>query len=357
MTFNYLVNLVILSILIMAKVDFKDLDLEEANAFIEKSGLETYRAEQIRRWIFGHQVESFQEMTNISKELRNYLNSFCIISKLRPVKTELSVDGTKKFLFELEDSNKIESVLIPERGHYTACISTQVGCAMGCTFCLTAKQGLIRNLKSSEIVNQVIQISKSMDEPDKLTNIVFMGMGEPLANFEAVKRAIKNIISQDALNFSRRRVTLSTCGLVPEIERLGKELPINLAISLNAADDRTRNLLMPINRKYPLRRLIETLTHFPLSKGRRITFEYILIKDINDRLSDANNLIRLLKNISAKINLIPFNHYNGSPFLAPDEGEILAFRDELIRKNYTVMIRKSKGSDISAACGQLRTGP
>ena len=340
----------------MKKVDFKDLDLEETNDWMEKRGLEPYRAQQVRSWIFCHQAESFQEMTNLSKELRSFLTSFFAISQLKAIKTQASLDGTKKYLFELEDGNRIESVLIPERGHYTACISSQVGCAMGCAFCLTAKQGLIRNLKSSEIVNQVIQIMKSMDEPEKLTNIVFMGMGEPLANFEAVKKAVQNIISQDALNFSHRRVTLSTCGLIPQIERLGRELPINLAISLNAADDTTRNLLMPINRKYPLGKLIEALRVYPLSRGRRVTFEYTLIRDINDRPVDARSLARLLKNIRAKINLIPFNHYSGSPFNSPDKRRIVEFQKELIGKHLTATIRKSKGSDISAACGQLQTG-
>ncbi len=294
-------------------------------------------------------------MTNISKELRNYLSLNTIITKLKITKTEISLDGTKKVLFELEDGNRIESVLIPEKNHFTACISSQVGCAMGCNFCLTAKQGFIRNLKSSEIINQVIQIRELLAQPEKLTNIVFMGMGEPLANFEAVKKAVKNIISPDALNFSRRRVTLSTCGLVPEIEKLGNDLPVNLAVSLNAGDDKTRNYLMPINKTYPLKTLIETLKQFPLRKGGRITFEYILIRGINDRLSDAATLARLLKNIRAKINLIPFNRYDGSTFKEPDEKKVLAFQDELIRKNYTVMIRKSKGADISAACGQLIT--
>jgi 23S rRNA (adenine2503-C2)-methyltransferase len=339
----------------MIKVDLKDLDLNETKALVKKIGLETYKAKQIRQWIFCHKATSFEDMTNISKELRSYLSSSCIISQIKITKTDISLDGTKKVLFELEDGNKIESVLIPERNHFTACISSQVGCAMGCKFCLTARQGFIRNLKSSEIINQVIQIRELLDQPEKLTNIVFMGMGEPLANFEAVKKAVNNIISPGALNFSRRRVTLSTCGLVPEIERLGKDLPINLAVSLNAGDDKTRNILMPINKKYPLTRLIETLQRFPLHKGRRITFEYILIKDINDKLSDATNLERLLKNLRAKINLIPFNRYNGSPFEEPDEKRILAFQDELIRKNYTVTIRKSKGADISAACGQLIT--
>ncbi len=340
----------------MEKVDFKDLDLEETRRLVEKIGLEHYRAEQIRRWIFCHQARSFEEMTNLPTELRSYLNSHASIGQLAVGKAETSVDGTKKFLFELEDGNSIESVLIPEKDHYTACISSQVGCAMGCKFCLTAEQGLTRNLKCSEIIDQVTHIRQTMDQPVKLRNIVFMGMGEPLANYEAVKRAVGNIIAADALNYSRRRVTLSTCGLVPGIERLGRELPINLAVSLNAADDKTRDLLMPINRKYPLKVLMETLRRFPLPQGRRITFEYILIGGINDRLSDAAGLTRLLGHIRAKINLIPFNTYDGSPFEAPDEDRVLAFQDELMRKNLTVTIRKSKGSDISAACGQLRTG-
>jgi 23S rRNA (adenine2503-C2)-methyltransferase len=340
----------------MEKIDLKDLDLEETNEWIEQCGLEPYRSQQIRRWIFAHQVESFQEMTNLSKELRSFLASQFDISTVKVIKTQNSRDGTKKFLFELEDRHRIESVLIPEKRHYTACLSSQVGCAMGCAFCLTAKQGFIRNLKSPEIVNQVIRIKKSMDEPEKLTNIVFMGMGEPLANFEAMKKAVRNILSEDALNFSPRRVTISTCGLIPGIEKLGRELPVNLAISLNAADDTTRSLLMPINRRYPLVKLIEVLRAYPLSSGRRITFEYILIRDINDRPSDARRLARLLKNIRAKINLIPFNYYSGSPFHPPDEERILEFQRELIGKHLTATIRHSKGGDISAACGQLSTG-
>jgi len=339
----------------MKKTDLKDLDLAEMDEWVEKRGLEGYRSHQIRRWIFGHQAESFQEMTNLSKELRSFLASSCDISHLNLVKTENSHDGTRKYLFELEDGNRIESVLIPERDHDTACISSQVGCAMGCAFCLTARQGLTRSLKSSEIINQVIQIRKSMDEPEKLTNIVFMGMGEPLANFDAVKKAVHNMISEDGLNFSHRRVTLSTCGLIPQIERLGRELPINLAISLNAADDATRNVLMPINRRYPLSRLIETLRRYPLARGRRITFEYILIGDINDSRADARRLTRLLRDVRAKINLIPFNDYPGSPFQPPERKTVLEFQQEVIGRHLTATIRDSKGSDISAACGQLTT--
>jgi 23S rRNA (adenine2503-C2)-methyltransferase len=340
----------------MHKLDFKDLDLEETKLWVKERGLEAYRAEQIRRWVFRHQAQSFQSMTTLSKEVRKFLDAHAVISQLALVKTEASRDGTEKFLFELYDGNRIESVLIPERDHVTACISSQVGCAMGCRFCLTARQGLSRNLKSSEIVNQIIQIQQSMGQPQKLTNIVLMGMGEPLANYRAVTRAIRNIISSDGLNFSRRRVTLSTCGLVPGIQRLGKELPINLAVSLNAADDDTRNQLMPINTKYPLKQLIGSLMAFPLQKGRRITIEYILIKDVNDRLSDAANLARLLSKLKAKVNLIPFNPFQGSAFEEPHEETIRAFQDELIRANYTAIIRQSKGWDISAACGQLSTG-
>jgi len=340
----------------MAKVDFKDLDLEETKLWVKEHGLEAYRAEQISQWVFRHQAQSFQSMTTLSKELRKFLDAHAVISQLALVKTEASVDGTEKFLFELDDGNRIESVLIPERDHVTACISSQVGCAMGCRFCLTARQGLSRNLKTSEIVNQVIQIRQLMGQPQKLTNIVLMGMGEPLANYRAVTRAIRNIISSDGLNFSRRRVTLSTCGLVPGIQRLGEELPINLAVSLNAADDDTRNRLMPINKKYPLKQLIGALMAFPLQKGRRITIEYILIKDVNDRLSDASNLARLLSKLKAKVNLIPFNPFEGIGFEAPHEETIQAFQDELIRANYTAIIRQSKGRDISAACGQLSTG-
>jgi 23S rRNA (adenine2503-C2)-methyltransferase len=340
----------------MNKVDLKDLDLEETTNLIESYGIEPYRAEQIRKWIFGRRVESFQEMTNISKELRRFLDSRCDLSSLKVVETQSSFDGTKKYLFELEDGHKIESVLIPEQGHYTACISSQVGCAMGCAFCCTGKQGLFRNLKSSEIVNQVIQIKRFMDEPERLTNIVFMGMGEPLANFEAVKKAVRNILSPEALNFSRRRVTISTCGIVPMIARLGREIPINLAVSLNAADDATRSLLMPINRRYPLAELIEALRVYPLQKGRRITFEYVLIKDMNDGPEDARRLARLLSAIRSKINLIPFNQYSGSPFQPPDEERVLEFQQELIAKRLTATIRHSKGGDISAACGQLSTG-
>jgi 23S rRNA (adenine2503-C2)-methyltransferase len=244
-------------------------------------------------------------------------------------------------------------VLIPEEDHFTVCISSQAGCAMGCLFCSTAKQGLKRNLSASEIIDQVIQVRKSMDVPDRLTNIVLMGMGEPLANYSKVVKAVGNLISADGMNFSHRKVTLSTCGLAPRIRALGRDTTINLAISLNAADDETRSFLMPVNRKHPLESLISACRDFPLPNRRMITFEYILINDINDRQRDALKLTRLLSGLRAKINLIPLNFLPGSEMSAPPMERILRFQEILHENNFTVIVRKSRGSDIQAACGQL----
>ncbi len=224
---------------------------------------------------------------------------------------------------------------------------------MDCRFCLTAKQGLKRNLTASEIVDQVIHVKRSMDDPDRLTNIVFMGMGEPLANYEAVKRAVINLMDDGGLNFSRRKITLSTCGLVPQMERWGREMNIKLAVSLNAADDNTRSLLMPINNKYPLKSLLGACKGLPLPKGERITFEYILIREINDRDEDAWNLAEVLKGIRAKINLIPLNPHQETSMSPPSMEKIRQFQDILLKRYYTAIIRKSRGSDILAACGQL----
>ena len=232
-------------------------------------------------------------------------------------------------------------------------MSSQVGCAMDCRFCFTAKQGLRRNLTPSEIVEQVIHVKRSIPSPDQLRNIVFMGMGEPLANYDAVKKAMTNLLNDDGLNFSKRRITLSTCGLVPYIKRLGHEMDIKLAVSLNASNDETRDQLMPINKRYPLKKLLEACRTFPLPKGERITFEYVLIKDINDRDRDARNLVRLLTGIPAKINLIPLNPHKGTQMSPPSKEIVRRFQDILLEKHFTAIIRESKGNDILAACGQL----
>ncbi len=335
------------------KIDLKGLDAQETENWFRELGLEMYRARQIRQWLFKRLAGSYEEMTNLSKSLRALLEKNAPISHLQRIKTQVSSDGTEKHLFKLEDGHFIESVLIPERDHYTLCISSQAGCAMDCRFCLTAKQGLKRNLTSSEIIDQVIQVKRSIGNPDRLTNIVFMGMGEPLANYEAVKKAVINLMNESGMNFSRRRITLSTCGVVPYMKRLGDEVNIKLAISLNAPDDETRNLLMPINRKYPLNSLLRACRTFPLPKGERMSFEYILIKEINDTDKDALKLAKLLSGLRTKINLIPLNPHRGTHMSPPSLDRILRFQDILLKRHFTTIIRKSRGRDILAACGQL----
>ena len=335
------------------KADIKGWDLGETEKWAVRSGLKPYRGRQIRHWLLAKLVESPQEMTNIPKEIRDLAEKELLLNPLKTVRTEQSEDGTVKFLFELADGPFIESVLIPERDHVTLCISSQAGCAMGCRFCLTGRQGLKRNLSPSEIIEQVIQVKRTLDQPEQLRNIVFMGMGEPLANYDAVVRALKNLISQDGMNFSHRKITVSTCGLAPQIKRLGLDISVNLAVSLNAADNETRDLLMPVNRKYPLESLMAACREFPLPNRRMITFEYILIKGKNDRDKDVENLSRLLSGLRAKINLIALNPHPGLNMEPPSMERIVRFREMLAEKKFTVILRKSKGSDISAACGQL----
>ncbi len=333
--------------------DLKGLDARETEAWAESQGLKAYQGRQIRHWLFKKLADSFQEMTDLSKPLRSVLEGKVRINHLEKVKTLTSDDTTQKYLFRLSDGHFIESVLIPEEDHFTVCISSQAGCAMGCLFCSTAKQGLKRNLRASEIIDQVIQVRKSMDVPDRLTNIVLMGMGEPLANYDAVIKAVGNLVSGDGMNFSHRKITLSTCGLVPQMRRLGKDITINLAISLNAANDETRGFLMPVNRKYPLKSLMSACKDFPLPNRRMLTFEYILINDINDRPQDAEKLTKLLSGLRAKINLIPLNPFPDSEMSTPPMERILRFQEILIENHFTAIIRKSRGSDIQAACGQL----
>ncbi len=334
--------------------DIKNLNKEQLGAWLAENGIKPYRAGQIFKWVFSHQVDQFNSMTDLGQELREKLAANFVISRLETEKIETSQDGSQKYLFRLSDGNHIETVLIPEKKHDTLCISCQVGCAMGCRFCLTATGGLIRNLTIGEIVSQVRDIKKHIGT-QPLSNIVLMGMGEPLANYDNVVQAIRILTDRDfGLEFSTRRVTLSTAGLVPEMLQLGKDVSVNLAISLNATDNETRNRLMPINRKYPLEMLLEACRKYPLAPRKRITFEYILIREINDSPDDALRLSKLLRPIKAKINLIPFNEHSGSLFQRPDEKTILAFQDILVQHHYTAIIRNSKGRDISAACGQLR---
>ena len=336
------------------RIDIKELTKDQLVLWLERRGLKSYRATQIFKWVYLHQADTFEMMTDLGKETRNLLSHHFLINRLEKAQTETSVDGSIKYLFKLEDGKHVESVLIPEKNHYTICISSQVGCAQGCRFCLTAKSGFVRNLTKGEIISQVRDISNQIDGSKRLSNIVLMGMGEPLANYHNVINAVNIITDNDTgLGISKRRLTISTAGLIPRLDDLGRDTAINLAISLNATDNKTRDMLMPINRKYPIEKLLEACSKYPLMPHRRITFEYILIKGINDSLDDAKRLVKLLRPIRAKINLIPFNTFPGSNFQRPEESAILNFKDILNKNNFTAIIRHSKGQDISAACGQL----
>ncbi|MBN1904384.1 MAG: 23S rRNA (adenine(2503)-C(2))-methyltransferase RlmN [Deltaproteobacteria bacterium] len=335
------------------KTDLNSLSKEETIEWVKGLGIEPYRAGQIRQWLFQKMATSFDEMTNISVTVREKLKEKAFITSIEKVKTLVSEDTTEKYLFRLHDGNLIESVLIPEKDHFTICISSQAGCAMGCTFCHTARQGFKRNLTAGEIIEQVIETQRGMTDPDKLSNIVLMGMGEPLANYDAVITAINNLIDQNTISFSHRKITLSTCGLVPNIIRLGKDSPVNLAVSLNAGDDETRNRIMPINKTYNLKSLISACKEFPLPSRKMITFEYILIKGVNDSPADALKVAKLLRGVRAKINLIPLNPGPDPTMCAPSWDEMVSFQEILAENQYTVIIRKSKGQDILAACGQL----
>ena len=334
--------------------NIKELSHEQLLLWLGERGIAPYRATQILKWVYLRQADRFDVMTDLGKDIRELLSSHFTIRRLEKVLVETSRDGSEKYLFKLADGEHIESVLIPEKGHHTLCISTQVGCAQGCKFCLTAKSGFIRNLTQGEIISQALDIRNDIAVPHSLSNIVFMGMGEPLANYRNVMSAVRIITNGEyGLNFSNRKVTISTAGIIPKLSDLGQDIQVGLAISLNAADNKTRSMLMPINRKYPLEKLIEACRRYPLPPRQRITYEYILIKGVNDSPEDAKCLARLLRRVRAKINLIPFNEYEGSDFRRSDESVIQKFRELLVKSNYTVIIRHSKGQDISAACGQL----
>lgn len=334
----------------MDKTDIKNLSLDDLEGFLLGLGKERYRAKQIFKWLYQKGAGSFEEMTNLSKEFRRELAERAAISMLTPERVEVSSDGTKKYLFLLEDGASVESVLIPEEGRATLCISSQVGCAMGCRFCLTGTFNLQRNLQCSEIVNQVCAIRES----ENITNVVLMGMGEPLANLSNVVRALNILISPDGFQISNRRVTVSTCGLVPEMESLGRAVTVNLAVSLNATTDEQRDILMPINKKYPIAALLDACRNFPLPNRRMITIEYVMIRGLNDSLDDAKRLVKLLRGIPVKVNLIPFNEFDGCDFRSPLQEAIDHFHRYLLDKNITVITRASRGGDISAACGQLK---
>ena len=340
-----------------SKIDIKDLSRQQLADWLDARGQRTFRTDQILRWVYLRQTDGFETMTNLGKPLRAELAAAFVNPRL-PVENEaVSDDGSRKLLFRLPDGQHIETVLIPEKDHYTLCISSQVGCRQGCRFCMTAKGGWMRNLSAGEIVSQVRDVQHRVaaqgDMP--LTNIVFMGMGEPLDNYANVVQALEAITNGDwGLKFSTRRVTISTAGLVPGLADLGRDTKVNLAVSLNATEDDTRSRLMPLNRKYPIADLMAACSRYPLPPRRKITFEYILMKGVNDSLADARRLVKLLRPVKAKVNLIPFNEHPGSDFKRPDTNRIRQFQELLAAHHYTAIVRHSKGQDIGAACGQLR---
>jgi 23S rRNA (adenine2503-C2)-methyltransferase len=294
-------------------------------------------------------------MTNISKQARKLLSEKAVIDVLKLVKVEESSDGTRKYLFELSDGNRIESVFIPERDWNTLCVSTQVGCPVGCTFCLTAKDGFTRNLTAAEIVDQYIHVQRDVGEGRRISNVVFMGMGEPLLNFDNVKKAVEIMTHRDMLDLSTRKITISTVGIVPGIERMAKEMnKVKLAVSLHATTDEVRERLVPLNRKYSIKDIMRALRRYPADNIRRIMIEYVMLKDVNDSLADAKRLVRLVKGIPVKVNLIPFNYYPGALFKPTPREKIEAFQRVLWDHNIAAFIRDSRGQDISAACGMLR---
>jgi 23S rRNA (adenine2503-C2)-methyltransferase len=324
-------------------------------------GIKPFRANQIFTWIYHKGVRSLDQMTNISKDFRKTLGENFYIKLPEIEKRVPSKDGSIKYLFRLEDDEVVESVWMPNGDRKTLCISTQVGCRLACTFCNTATLGLQRNLTSAEIIGQIMAVKddREKDSPDPLkengvTNVVIMGMGEPLDNYGPVVDSVRLMISPEAMKISTRKVTLSTSGLVDKIKKFQTEgLHVNLAISLNASEDETRSKIMPINKKYPIKVLMDTLREYPLKPSRRLTFEYVLLGGINDSLEDAMRVEKLLKGIPSKVNLIPFNSFDESGYAEPDRDKVLEFQNYLLSKNITVFIRVNRGADILGACGQL----
>jgi 23S rRNA (adenine2503-C2)-methyltransferase len=334
--------------------DLAELDIPELEAALESRGYERFHARQIYRWIYKRGVTDVSKMTDLSRSLRDHLEAEFILSTPKVVGDDLSVDGTRKFVFELADGRRIESVFIPDTPSMTFCISTQVGCAMACGFCLTGKMGLVRHLTAGEIAGQVRVLAAATGMLDRPFNIVLMGMGEPLHNYDNTMKALRMLHAEHGLAISPRRVTLSTVGIVPALERLALEpLMPNLAISLHATTDEQRTALVPPNRRYPLASVLDACRRFPLKKRSRITFEYVMLAQVNDAPEDARRLAKLLSGIKAKVNLIPLNPAPGIPYNRPSDDGVDRFAQILADRHITVSVRKSRGRDIRAACGQL----
>ena len=341
---------------ITTRPDIGGLELHALEDVLAKLGHPRFHARQVFQWIHKRGVTDFAQMSDLSRELRTRLAEQFEILTPEVVRTERSIDGTTKFLLRLADGKQIESVFIPDTPSQTFCISSQVGCAMRCGFCLTGKMGIDRNLTAGEIAGQVRVLARELQMLDTRFNIVLMGMGEPLHNYENVMEALRILADEHGLAVNPRRVTLSTVGVLPALERLATE-PVmpNLAISLHATTEDQRDMLVPINRKYGLKELLDACRRFPVKRRERITFEYVLLKDVNDTPEDARRLVRLLHGIRGKVNLLPLNEAAGIPYERPSDDRVNRFAKIVADHGVTVSVRKSRGRDIRAACGQLIT--
>jgi 23S rRNA (adenine2503-C2)-methyltransferase len=340
----------------MGLVDLKSLPLSGIETLVSGLGKERFRARQVYKWLWQKGVRRFGEMSNISRDFQAELAKLAYLPRLELAAHLRSADGTRKLAWRLEDGRHVESVLIPEDDRLTLCVSSQVGCAMGCRFCLTAGLGLARHLKPSEIAMQASQAAELLAEEatgERISNVVLMGMGEPLHNFENLLVALGILLDEDALGFSHRRLTVSTSGLVPRLLRLGELSPVNLAVSLNATTDEQRNRLMPVNRRWPIAALLDACKAVKMPHGKRIAFEYVLFGGLNDSLADASRLVRLLHGVRAKVNLIPYNENPDLPFVRPSEEALHAFQEHVVARGIQTSIRATRGQDIQAACGQL----
>lgn len=336
------------------KINLLDFDRKGLAAFFVGLGEKPFRATQLLKWIYQEGVADFELMSNLSKSLRSYLTEHCCIAAPDIVVEQLAGDGVRKWALQTHCGNRVETVFIPEEGRGTLCVSSQIGCALACTFCSTAQQGFNRNLSTSEIIGQVFVAQKRLGEDAKITNVVMMGMGEPLLNFDNVVAAMNLMMDDFVYGLSKRRVTISTSGVVPAMYRLTEACDVSLAVSLHAVTDELRDELVPINKKYPLEELMAACRdNAKIAPRRTITFEYVMLDGVNDSLADAHGLIKLLETVPAKINLIPFNPFPGSSYRCSSNNRINLFKTLLNDAGIVTTVRKTRGEDIDAACGQL----
>jgi len=347
-------NFVPVPVELRGKINLLDFDRRGLESFFREIGDKPFRAAQLLQWIHQRGMADFDLMTNLSKGLREYLRENCEIRPPEVVYVQHSADGTRKWVLQVDSANRIETVFIPEPGRGTLCVSSQVGCALACTFCSTARQGFNRNLSVAEIIGQVWLARRELGDSERITNVVLMGMGEPLLNFDNVVAATHLMMDDFAYGLSKRRVTLSTSGIVPALDRLGEVTDVSLAVSLHAPNDALRDELVPINRKYPIRELIDACKRYVGRENRRkVTFEYVMLDGVNDSPAHAKALVRLLSHVPAKVNLIPFNPFPNSNYRCSAPELIEDFTEILHQAGLIATKRKTRGEDIDAACGQL----